>query len=243
VSEEHLWPDWMRRQENIRQALQHTQILEHHGQEVERREWAREPYKMTVSAFCSTCNSGWMSQVEQRAQQYLSGMIAGRGRALHREGQEALATWALLKAIVFGQTFPDPLAISDAHPRALYAERKPPTGVGVWITSYDSTMAGIAGLDATEVTIAGQEDPAEPNLFVATLTLGPVALQTIGTTNSGLVDVVEGIAWGERHVHQIWPTQSDFTWMPRPAFTNRGLEGFHTRVIAELIGRAERFEP
>jgi hypothetical protein len=55
--------------------------------------------------------------------------------------------------------------------------------------------------------------------------------------------VVEGIAWGERHVHQIWPTQSDFTWMPRPAFTNRGLEGFHTRVIAELIGRAERFEP
>lgn len=47
-----------------------------------------------------------MSRLEKAVQRVLNGALHGRGRALHRDGQELLATWAFVTALMLEQTIP-----------------------------------------------------------------------------------------------------------------------------------------
>src|SRR4051794_34926714 len=99
VTKEHVWPDWMRRREGIREARTHRQVFERHGEIEEDRDWESQPFKMTVRAVCRECNNGWMGDLEANAKALLGPMLDGRGRQLHRGGQLHLAAWALKTAL------------------------------------------------------------------------------------------------------------------------------------------------
>lgn len=48
---------------------------------------------------CGNCNSGWMNDIETRAQPYLAEMLVGKALALDRDAQTKVARWAVLKAM------------------------------------------------------------------------------------------------------------------------------------------------
>jgi hypothetical protein len=124
VTKEHVWPDWMRRRENIREARAHRQMFEHHGQVKEDRGWEGQPFQMTVRAVCRECNNGWMYDLEGKAEALLSPMLDGRGRELHRGGQRQLAAWALKTALMFDQaSAPDSRAFPPGHYRHLLSTK------------------------------------------------------------------------------------------------------------------------
>ena len=75
--------------------MQHTGLLELHGEVTELFSYDAQPYKATANVVCAGCNNGWMSRSEEGAKGYLVGMVEGRGRELHAGGLAELARWAL----------------------------------------------------------------------------------------------------------------------------------------------------
>jgi hypothetical protein len=242
VTREHVWPDWLRRREEIEELLPHVQLLQRSLEEPERREWPARPFKMTVRAVCRSCNTGWMGDLEHKAGQLLGGMLDGRGRALHQEGQRTLSLWALKTALMFEQAAPrDARVIPHEHYEALCKTGEPAIGTKVWLASYDASQVGFTHVIAAEVTALGQSVRDERNVYVRTFTVGSVAFQVFGTTNPALYDMV--VEWGSSNVHSIWPRQGSIVWMPRPAMTDSDLLAFSESTMRELASRALAFEP
>lgn len=241
-SAEHVWPSWLRRREGIRESLPHVQVLRLGNGAEHRREWRDHPFKLRARAVCKGCNNGWMSPLERETEQIMSGMLAGRGKQLHRTGQSTLAAWALKTAMMFDQASP-PYArvIPSSHYGALYETRKPPVGVRVWMAAYDATKVGIADVVGVEVTASGQEDPEERKVYARTFTVGNVAFQVFGTTNPALFELAYD--WPEPNVHLISRYAGATTWMPRPAFSDAGLMSFGHRIVQGLVERALVVEP
>jgi hypothetical protein len=242
VTAEHLWPDWLRRREDIREARTHTEILWHRTNAPVRRDYDDQPFKRKANVVCGDCNHGWMSDLEQRTEQLLDGMLAGRGRALHQTGQRTLAAWALKSAMMFDQGSPAAArVVPPEHYEALYRTGEPPIGVRVWIGAYDETQTAVAGVVAAEVTALGQEDPPGRNVYVRTFTVGTVAFQVFGTSNPALYEL--DYDWPEPNVHRIWPRRDSVTWLPRPALTDAALDQFSSRIVQELAARSLTVDP
>jgi hypothetical protein len=242
VTAEHLWPDWLRRREDIRENRTHTEVLWHRTDEPVRRDYDDHPFKRKARVVCRDCNNTWMSDLEQRAERLLDGMLAGRGRALHQTGQRTLAAWALKSAIMFDQgSPPEARVIPSEHYEALYRTGEPPIGVHVWVGAYDESQTAVVDVVGAEVTAMGQEDPPERNVYVRTFTIGSVAFQVFGTTNPVLYEL--DYTWPEPNVHRIWPYRGSITWVPQPALTDLALGQFGSRIIRDLAARSMTFEP
>ena len=79
-------------------------------------EFSSPPFVDKVGGFCEECNSTWMQVIEARAIQILSPMITGGfPRSLSPSDQKALATWALLTALVLDHQVPQNRIVPDAE--------------------------------------------------------------------------------------------------------------------------------
>jgi hypothetical protein len=242
VTAEHLWPDWLRRRENIREARTHTEVLWQRTDAPVRHDYNDQPFKKKARVVCGECNHGWMSGLEQRAEGLLDGMLAGRGRALHQTGQATLAAWAFKSALMFDQgSAAEARVIPSEHYVALYRTGQPPPGVRIWIAAYDETQTAVSDVIGAEVTAMGQNDPSGRNVYVRTFTIGTVAFQVFGTTNPALFEL--DIDWPGTRVHRIWPFIGSVTWTPRPAMTDIELSRFANAIIEGLAARSLTVEP
>jgi hypothetical protein len=99
----------------------------------------------------------------------------------------------------------------------------------------------MTGVVAVETTIAGQPPPTEHNFMARTFSMDTVAFQVVSTTNPGLTEM--NITWPKRNIHRLWPYEESFTSAPTPALTDAGLAWFGEKLVSDLIGRAQVFEP
>jgi hypothetical protein len=233
-SQEHVWPDWLRRATGTDEAMPHVITQQRGFDEPEIiRQWDDQPYKLTVRAVCRDCNNGWMSQLEHDAQRILSGMIAGRGREMHRGEQTRLATWAFKTAVMFDRVLPeDSWIIPPAQAHALWDHLQPPPATRIWLASYNENYVGISGMNGSEATLEGQEITDVRNVYIRTFTMGPVVFQVYGTTNPGLADL--DVTWPIPTIHQIWPFKGAVTWRPSPAMNDQELALFTDHIAAGL---------
>ncbi len=241
---EHVWPDWIRRKLAIDEVLQHTRLLEQQG-EIDRFVFDAQPFKLRVNVVCAECNNGWMARLEESAKCLLEGMIEGRGRELHPLGQKQLASWALLKAMMFDQASPaEARVVFPSLYGDLFEHKQPPdASVGVWLSAYGGDLVGFSALAALEATAGDQPDPGEHNVFVRTFSMGAVLVQVFGTSNPALRDMsVDWAAYGPPPappVVQIWPVDGACTWRPEPALNDAGIEWFSNQIIAAFVQQAQ----
>lgn len=239
TTREHVWPDWLRRRVDIRQAVAHDRTLKREGQEIVHSSFPLPPFALAVRAVCAHCNNGWMAGLEDETQRLLDGPLSGRGRALHRDGQATLATWAVKTALMFEQANPrDARAVPDQHYRMLYRERRPPRGISVWMAAYTAGHPGVyhhSGLALTPR--ADMPEPDGCNVWSVTFTLGPVAFQLFGTTLEELFEMETTWPPG---VHQLWPYGDSFTWTSAPAFDDAGLAQFAGAIYEGLMARTRK---
>lgn len=248
TTKEHVWPSWLRKHLGIRENLPHTHLIERHGEWSDSFAWNSRPYTLTAKAVCTRCNNEWMSRLEENARRYLIGMTVGRGRQLHREGQQALGTWALLKAMMFDQASPPGArGIFPSFYEYVYQEKAPPPDVWVWLSSYAGTMPGFTAFTAVEVTPRGESDPPDRNVFIRTFNAGPVVFQIFGTTNPQLEEMQvgwqQGIPPGGSSIHQIWPIGPSFTWRASPGLSDEGIDWFSHAILRSLVSMSEEFAP
>ncbi len=234
MSNEHLWPEWVRKllPPGVgEEQVEHVFTDSDHG---ETRRIKLRPFDLTVKDVCKPCNEGWMEDLESEVRTYISGMLQGRGRMLHRGGQTALAAWSAMKVLVFQRAAPGRkdyipgghfTAVYEAGQRGLAPETttaytaKVPWNAGLVSAPGFYRTTGLALPDASP----GEEDRVHG--YLATLTALDLVVQVVfrevtGSMTEGVLNHPAPIAGSFR---QIWPPGESFQWPPGPALRTGGL--------------------
>lgn len=221
LSNEHVVPEWVLDYLPGEGEFDHR-IMSEEGPE---RRWRAPAPDIKVKVVCQPCNSGWMSNIENRAKPFLGSLIQGHGRTLHREGQRELAVWGIKTAMMWqftSKTRPIPPAIM----KALYADdSKPPGNAQVWIGAYTGE-AGYSYPVSLSVRPKGAGLDAAVDAYGATFTVGHVAFQVFGHE-------LPGVGGGRRFADgsllargfsPIWPFVEPATFPTSHVWTLKQLE-------------------
>jgi hypothetical protein len=178
----------------------------------------RQPFNaVTVKAVCTTCNSGWMNDIEAAARPHLTGLIDGQRLELNRTEITALATWVFKTALMAQLTSVEGIAALGAVYRTFYVERIPPEGSVVWVAGHGSAdwalrFETVAALVVTEEDASAT--PSDPiNTVSTTLGLGHILFNTVFTARHR----VSYPPLDEIHpaVSRLWPAVDTMT-VPKP---------------------------
>ena len=225
--------------------MQHTGLLELHGEVTELFSYDAQPYKATANVVCAGCNNGWMSRSEEGAKGYLVGMVEGRGRELHAGGLAELARWALLKAIIFDHAAPRGARTMNPELSAyLHRSGEPPrTGCSIWLAAYGGDLPGFTAM--TSLAVGTDEEPytGERNVWVRTFSVGPVVFQVFSTSVSALANHDPGwqVLEDPPPVIQIWPSAGSVRWLSQPSLNDDGLIWIANHITATLVQSSESY--
>jgi hypothetical protein len=232
MSGEHVWPEWIWKllPEEQRKEQLWYQWWDRTKNLIRRARFRL--FDLTVKDICDQCNTQWMSALEDGAAFFASGMVQGRGRHLHERGQQVLATWIILKALVAARSFPRGVMadfIPPDHYEALYAlrsEQTPPSGVIVttarvpWSLGqadygfYHLNGIGVRGVSA---------DESERQGYIATFSVLDFVGQVVWPYDPALIGDWRYIKSLRNSVRQIWPVEGPFIWPPTPILNKSGL--------------------
>lgn len=180
-SKEDALPLWVRKHVADGDApFHHWEVDNATGKQI--RGWQAKGPDFKVKRVCqSHCNSGWMSRLEGDVEPFLGGLIKGRGRTLHRDGQRLVAFWAIKTAMTWQYSSREqPIPVQEAH--RLYAEREsrtPPSGWQVWIGSVDSPeINGYHCPARVKLALSGD---GHARGYASTFAIGHVVFQVFGS--------------------------------------------------------------
>lgn len=237
LTREHFWPNWLRRELDISQAIPFRIEQEYLGVETRDVRFQAPPFDQQVRAVCAVCNNGWMAAIEEAAKPILLPLVQAEGRRLHRAQQRALATWVVLKACVFDEVHPLERAVPTAHRQYLFAHRVPPAeGVWVRLATYEARdLAHYAYQGIRLGRQAGEPPPSEPTVYFVTLTVGALVTQLSGSLvpEWSFADVPYPAEFG---LAAIWPTSASVEFAQRNVMTHETLLSF-TKLLYNVVGR------
>ncbi len=164
ISKEHVFGLWLKelfpRDEHTTHKSIYTAWLDESGPHspAEKRDQPQGHVgSKQLKVVCRRCNSGWLSQLENRIQPTLLPLITGERRNLTEGEQALLATWAAKIAMVAEHFRPIDHGISQDERTWLMNELTPPTKWFVWIAAYDGKEWG--DLSITQVRVALNPTP------------------------------------------------------------------------------------
>lgn len=235
LTNEHVWPDWLRRAApSPRQHLRVFRRRTDHtrGGERTERQWDAPPYSTRVRVVCDTCNNGWMSQLEDAVSPLLGPMLHGNTKILDRERQALLAQWVFKTTAMLDFTYPQERAIQDADLRWLYEHRAPPPNVLIWVASYrgaernsfyrHDVMHPLPPGAPRNIPEREHDAPLPPPVsYGVNLGVRHVAFQVFGTTDPHhrLAHAGQALQWFE----PLWPVRDAFTWPPAAQLDDQSL--------------------
>jgi hypothetical protein len=187
-SKEHVWPVWARDLlaefgYPVDDLIPLTQW--DHGTGAQAKVHHTPASALTVGGVvCRGCNSGWMSQLEGAVQPIFRRLLTERPSCLLTvQEQETLATWALMKAIVyaFSRESPPPQSLVG-FAKEFYSTRRVPSNHCVWASAYGGPDFELIAERASVLRPKIEGIGPEAVIWVSLLLLGPVILTTLGTT-------------------------------------------------------------
>jgi hypothetical protein len=176
------------------------------------------PITRKVRVVCRTCNTGWLSDLEEELKPTLTKLIYGDSFSLSPWTQKRLATWAVKTAMTAEFLHPPTAAISFDLREHLRLHREPHPEFDVWIGCYRGSMMllGMEHHSGEFVILApGAKPTGIPNAQATIIGLGHLYLQIAYTP-------VEGARFDYHDktsevLPRIWPPKSDdLVWPPLP---------------------------
>lgn len=200
MSREHIWPMWFGRQFNS--SFFNVKFND--------RTWrAPSAAPLVVRRVCKACNEGWMGDIEQAASAILRPLVsASAGTTLSIPEQRALATFAVLKAMLLTLLQPDGTMIPESEYERFYRQRRPSGGITVvWMAaSFGVKLTGQANVRPW------RDDDDVINGYLITLAFHRVIFQVFDCFAAGLRLRISN---ERRGLGIIWPPQSEmFAWPP-----------------------------
>ncbi len=202
--------------------------------------WRTARGKLPVKFVCTSCNSGWMSRLENRVKPIVEGLLSDNGVTFDSSDQTSLAMWAVKNAMVFEVLRPagTPWFFTDSERKDLRESLQIPPLTSVWIAKcVEFTGPYVSARDlGGYAEISG--DPVRA--FVITMGFGSLAIQVlVGKLTSSIPqsstitgDLRPG-PWDQVTI-QIWPVQSERVAWP----ASMGLSG-----ELELDAFSQRWTP
>jgi hypothetical protein len=176
-----------------------------------------KPFQIKIKSVCTTCNSGWMNDLEEVARPVLTPIILGSHAFISEKDQPKLALWALKTALVatmvssatdraegYGVPSDEFLAVFG---RA--RQLSPPRHVQVWIGRFNG-QNHLASVQTTPMAVLeqGLAEPVGPSAYVFSVLLGEMFLQGIRFVQPGTqlhLETGHGFT-------QIWPVNGRVEW-------------------------------
>jgi hypothetical protein len=194
------------------------------------------PLERTAKVVCSSCNSGWMSELESEAAKVLVPLFVGWSGRLDGDDLTVLTRWALKTAFVI-----DAASLSAGGPMTPRADRYafretlvPPAMTAVWLTTWPGTATSWTAHWGLEVREGEDAASVGPNTYGATIAIYPIVLRTY-VTNAPSVhpnhfrDTVPGVS-------RIWPVAGPLDWEAKFWLTARQLEEFAFGIPRAIEG-------
>lgn len=138
LSKEHIFSQWI--QKSAAKPKTHTNhIISRPSAATVRHEWQRgrvnrpgDPLEQTLKVVCEHCNNGWMSRLDQR----IDDTLCAPDRPLKIADYRDLATWSVMKTMIWEFADVGTMVAIDAQRRFLFEHQRPPPGWGVWFGPY-----------------------------------------------------------------------------------------------------------
>jgi hypothetical protein len=232
-SKEDAWPLWLMRQLEADEA---GRVEAQRGRQAP-YSWRTAKGKLQVKFVCTSCNSGWMSQLENRVKPIVEGLLSDIRMTFDSSDQTSLAMWAVKNAMVFEALRPaeTPWFFTNSERKVLRESQQLPPLTSVWIAK----CVEFAGPYTFACDLAGDaEISGDPvRTFVITMGFGSLAIQVlVGKLTSSIPqrstitgDLRPG-PWDQVTI-QIWPVQSErVSWPASMGLSGeRGLDRFSQR--------------
>lgn len=226
LHKEHVFPDWIGRLWVPDLTIRHTRGFEDRDGATEGA-WFARPFRITVTAVCKECNSGWMSDLEKEAAPILTPMIRGARRALSEDDQATVALWSVKTAMMAAFTHLATSTFRREQYKWVHQQRSPPRhhqvwlaararGVGEWPFSYRS-----AGLTVAPKSLLHRLDP---NGHRITVVIGHLVIHIYGHAvyDGPVLDFGKNTG---RALISIWPVVAAVEWPPHFALGPERLRG------------------
>lgn len=141
-SKEHLFADWLRelfpRDENTKHTLGTIRpSLLFRLPRIEAIIKQGHTGSRKIKSVCVKCNTGWLSDLEEKVKPILTHLIRGEQVNLPIESQVLLATWAAKTAIIAEKSNPRENGISQTERSWLMINQIPPETWAVWVAGYN----------------------------------------------------------------------------------------------------------
>ena len=243
-------PDWLKRvlpEVVTLGKIQHSIVTEG-------KSWYARAFTQTVKAVCRSCNTGWMSRLEDEAKPYLSPLIRGdnlspgQAAILSVEAQTVIARWALKTALVIrelssGVDIPVPAAFY----RQLQANH-PLDPIPPWTRirlalhgEFDRANQTVALKNPVFLNVfTGELVPRSSQIhqrpdeasvsFCVTMAIGFLIVQVVAVYEPGPMTKFEV---GQRPgvTMQVWPCFGQHRWPPSYPFGDDELEKLSVEVL------------
>jgi hypothetical protein len=211
---------WLTRVMPSTGAYKFDRMAEDQGR-VNRQRYERRKPEVVRRAVCSTCNNGWMNELDQGTQPVVTAMIMGNRVAIADVvNKTSVAAWICKVSLLVDSMQEVEGALASSHAHYLYAQRVPPPGWRIWLAALDR-------FDEHHVTLGA---------FTLVRPQGRGYLGTIGINHLVAQVMVlpaeeaDGTHPMPKHVVPLWPpTAEPTTWPP--------LEALHDDNALEQFGR------
>jgi hypothetical protein len=105
LSEEHLFPLWLRKIVPLTGPNKHTALIFNKDYDTDElvegtMTFAGPPAARQFKIVCTSCNTGWMHELEEAVSPIISPLILGEKRILSEADQSIICKWAALKTII-----------------------------------------------------------------------------------------------------------------------------------------------
>ncbi len=204
--------------------------------------WKQSGHFAKVRFVCASCNSGWMSQLENLAKPILESLLESRTSALTVEDQVILGRWSLKSAMVFEALRDNMDWFYRPEDRAgVRAGSMPERFTRIWI----GTCVNLPSLHcvASDLADAPSRDESAARGYVTTLAFGTLAVQVMSVRLSKddarigqiTTDVQPG-PW-DSTLLRVWPPTEHAQWPLAMGFDGEcGVEALSRRFRPIALG-------
>lgn len=214
LTREHVFGDWLSRLElDSGPVLHRSGPLNSLGKDM----GTGPMFGRTVRNVCFSCNSGWMSDLEQVAQRVLGPLIIGEPNDLAPEDHGPVAQWAQKTALIAMLVSSEAeraagYGLSESEYKALYELRddaRPLPASTLWVGKYTGqTRQAVVWVTPLVIELEGLPEPTYPHGYVLTIALGQLVIHGVRFTTPGMdLEMVT-----RQDMSQIWPPQQPAEW-------------------------------
>ena len=212
-SRQHVFPEWLEKyfvpEDMGKVPVPHRRKLKRRGDPTTHEEWEDVPFNMRIKDMCKPCNNEWCNGIENDAQPPLVPMVTGNRITLDTAGQAAVATQAMLIALILQLTHAEgERSIEQEAFRWFRRWRQPLPNEQLWIALYDGAGEWPTSYRHYGMTIfdsAIPDPPEDLNAHGLAFTIGHLVVVAFGHTIEHELRVGVQSGAPSEVLRPIWP--------------------------------------